>query len=453
MACASISDIEAALRAKGLHGAVASDDTLIAIATTDACQPDAVAASLGEQYGVPSTVFDIRHFAELPALVSGKPDYPTILRLAKERRAIAGPKTATPPGKTIELAFARTFPNVPIRATDSFVSLGGDSLSYVTLSLDLERELGVLPELWEQQSLAALQELAMVAPKQPAWWNLRPIESEMVVRALAIMAVVVTHASNWVVGGGAEVLLLLSGYRLAHYQSAALIEGKGPSLLWSFIKRIMLPYYLILILYLIVKRQFDLPSLLLISNFTGRFGSLLEPYWFLEALLQCDALLVALFLFGPVRSVAGRNPWAFGLVLLAVSIAAKAAIFSGLHHERLLNRTPDAVFYLMALGWCIQQATTNARRIWLTAIVIGLAALDMFGPAAAWFQFPFPSNLTHATWLAGAVVLILWAPRLLLPGIVRAAVATVAVASFYIYLTHGVPDLSHPRRAGSHPHL
>lgn len=435
----SFDEVEAAAARRGVRAVVTGDDELLAIAAVG-INAARLSAELSEEFGLPVSVIDVACYDEMPTLASGKFDYQVILGDAKARRDMEVSLPERSSAATIEDAYRRAFPRSNVSSGDSFVSLGGDSLGYVRLSLEIEEQLGFLPERWEEQTIADLSILSERAkrPKRKPW-TLRAIESEVVLRAAAILAVVINHASAIPVGGGAHVLLLLSGYNLSRYQRARLIDGRGLSILSSFLLRIIVPYYAILAAYLVVRRQFDIPSLLMVSNFSGRWNSFLEPYWFLEALLQCMILFVLLFSFRGVRRFAAANPWRFGLALLCVSLVIRVLAFVAMGRPQLEERTPDSVLFLMAFGWCLHQAKTWSRRLLLTAVGFVIAMLQIVGPASYWPHFSFPSNITHAAWFALAVVLILWLPRVLVPNALHALIGTVAAASFYIYLTHGVP--------------
>lgn len=429
----SLDEVEATLTRSGVRSVVAGDDELIAIA---AYQIDSagVIERLASEFKLPASVFSVVTYAEFPTLSSGKFDYQEILRTAKAQR----PSSADD-ASFIE-AFRRTFPSAMVSPSDSFISLGGDSLSYVRLSLDIEGRLGFLPARWEEETIGALDELAPRATRPSRHpFALRGIESEVVIRAAAILAVVANHASSYVVGGGAHVLLMLSGYNFSRYQKARLTEGRGVDVLSGFFKRIIVPYYAILGLYLAVKGDLNIPSLLLVSNFQGRFGSFLEPYWFLEALLQCTLIFVGLFALPSIRRMAAKSPWAFGLALLAGALSVRIIAYVIFQHRDLEERTPDAIFYMLAFGWCLHQATTPSRRILLSLIAVAIFALQLIGPENIWGRFDYPSNVTHAAWFLTSAILIMWAPRLVIPNLVHGVVGMIAAASFYIYLTHGVP--------------
>lgn len=436
----SFDEVEAQLRAQGLRAMVTGNDAYLAVGVVSAA-PQAVAESLSQSLSLPASVIQVVGYSELPTLSSGKMNYQSLLSAAA---AAAEPARRTPERdageRAIEAAFRHAFPRAVITPDASFVSLGGDSLGYVGLSLDIEERLGFLPARWEELSVAELQTLTEGAKTtKRGLFSLRGIESEVAIRAAAIISVVIAHASAWPVGGSAHVLLLLSGYNFSRYQGARLSDGGGRSMLVSFVQRIIAPYYAILCLFLISERSFDVPSLLLVSNMFGRFGSFLEPYWFLEVLFQCMLILALLFAIGPVRRFAVRKPWEFGLALLGAALAVRVGATLIAPHERLMERTPDSVFYLLAFGWCLHRATTTPRKLLLTAMCLALAGLQMFGPPDVWERFGPPANLTHGAWFAVAAGLLLWAPRILLPNLLHGLVGLIAAASFYIYLTHQVP--------------
>lgn len=432
----SLDEIEATLARHDTRSVVAGDDDLLAVAISSGL-PSEVAQMLAADLKLPPSVISVLRYQEFPTLSSGKFDYQAILRAGKAQVAAA---TEVPSDAPIWHAFQRTFPQAHLAPQASFISLGGDSLSYVRLSMEIEGAIGVLPERWEEETIAQLEALADAAPRTARTaFTLRSVESEVVIRAAAILAVVANHASSFVVGGGAHVLLMLSGYNFSRYQRTRLIDGDGPTVLASFFKKIIIPYYFILISYLIIKQKLDIPSLLLISNFYDRAGSLLEPYWFLEALLQCMILFVGLFALPPVRKAASKDPWSFGLVLLSGALVLRIVAHVFFQHGGLTDRTPDAIFYLLAFGWCLHQATTLARRLLLTGAALIITTLQLAGPEAVWSRFAYPANISHALWFITSACLILWAPRLLLPNILHIAVGAIATASFYIYLTHGVP--------------
>ena len=191
----SLDEIEAQLLTLGARGLAVSDDSIVVLGLPTSARHLNCAEKLSLAFDLPITVFRETYWSPLPTLASGKPDYQAVLRLGQV------PKT-TPlvadisPDAVIRTAFARAFPGKTVRDEDSFIGLGGDSLNYVAVSLDIELALGNLPEAWEQMTLARLCDLP-ARHRATSWWSLRWIESEIILRAVAVVCVVIVHASAW----------------------------------------------------------------------------------------------------------------------------------------------------------------------------------------------------------------------------------------------------------------
>ena len=433
-----LDDVETLLNNDGIEAAVTGDDSLIAVVYTGSGTADDVAARLAAGFALPASLFDVRFVPALPRLSTGKIDYRVILEEASARRGAILPDDHAGFLNLYRDLLGR--PNAT--SADSFVDLSGDSLSYVNVAMAIDRRLGHLPVDWQELSIDQLDTLiGMPAGPHGIRSGWRGIDSEIVLRALAIIAVVITHASDIVVGGGASVLLLLVGYNLARFQRARIERGAVWQMVGSMLGRIILPYYVILLTYIAVKREVDIPALLLVGNFSGHFGSLIEPYWFIEALLQVTVIAAALFSLPPVRRLAINQPWRFGLALLGGSLAVKVAAAGFMPHPGLAERTPDAVFFIVALGWCVYIARRPVQRVTVFLIAVILAMFELIGTLVSpwWPTLRWPAAISHDLWLVGAIAALLWLPRLTVPGWFQATAAAVAGASFYIYLVHVVP--------------
>jgi hypothetical protein len=125
---------------------------------------------------------------------------------------------------------------------DTFVSLGGDSLRYVRLSLELEHVLHHLPENWEHRPIAELSTMGQ------AKTGMQTVSTDLLIRTLAILCVVVQHATLWPIPGGAAAMVMLIGYSLARFQSGNLSSGKLTAFFRPVIT-VLAPYYLIIAIY------------------------------------------------------------------------------------------------------------------------------------------------------------------------------------------------------------
>lgn len=102
--------------------------------------------------GLPRGCVRVCPVAELPRTTTGKPDYRAVRQLADtDTDADAGtPKSDHPAPGGPDVEALRAFYAEILDRTDTstFVGLGGDSLSYVRMSLRLEQALGYLPAHW-----------------------------------------------------------------------------------------------------------------------------------------------------------------------------------------------------------------------------------------------------------------------------------------------------------------
>lgn len=423
-------EIENQLHASGIDGLVTGDDSslVVLIAREAPFEPnfaDDLAAKLTAQYKLPGSVMQVEAVAALPRLPSGKIDYGAARALAAQRRAPAADARLG----SVAAVFAKAFPKTAVQPTDSFSSLGGDSLGYITFSLMLEDVLGDLPDDWPQLSLAALTSLEQGATRRRLRW----LESNVMVRAVAISSVVLVHTgigipdeiapAGWL-GGGAVALLILFGFNLSQFQQQRLIAGQGLRVLSDFFIRVMLPYIGLLLAYSLYKQRFDWPSVLLVSNWFGRFGTMMEPYWFLEATGQAMLVLAALFAIPAVRKRAAAMPVRFAAELLVAALAIKIIGAQLLDQGALKHRTLDANLAWLAIGWAAALPLRRWQQCGLVALGGALAILD-------WgIQSP------RLPWTMIALAVILFVPRLPLPRPLAWPVTVVAQASFSIYLTH-----------------
>jgi acyl-CoA synthetase (AMP-forming)/AMP-acid ligase II len=417
-------EVERQLQAEGLDALATGDDAALVVLVAGAVPAD-LAATLAARYGLPASAVQVEAVEALPRLPSGKPDYGAARQIAVQRRP---PAAGIRPG-SVAAVFAQAFPRVAVQPTDSFASLGGDSLNYVTFALMLEDVIGDLPADWPELSLATLAARETNGVRKRLRW----LESDVVVRAAAISSVVLVHTgigipdelapAGWL-SGGALALMILFGFNLSRFQQQRLLSGQGLRVAGDFFGRVILPYLGLLYAYGLYKQKMDWPSLLLVSNWFGRFGTMLEPYWFLEAAGQMMLAVVALFALPAVRAHAAARPLRFAGALLVGALAIKAAGALLLDQAVLKQRTLDANLVWLAIGWAAALPLVRWQQAGLVLLGGALAVLD------------WGAHSTRVPWTVIALAVILFVPRLPLPRLLAWPVATVARASFTIYLTH-----------------
>jgi acyl-CoA synthetase (AMP-forming)/AMP-acid ligase II len=309
----------------------------------------------------------------------------------------------------------------------SFISLRGDSLSYVATSTRLQQAGVALPTGWQHLTIAELvANSARTATTQPHGWRrfLTPVENTVALRAIAIVLVVGSHIDIFELVGGAHLLLVIAGLNLATFQLAQPERRLFLSNVGRSVGRLLLPIMLWLVPVWLIATEYG-ASVLLVNNLVGPPGDSPEwRYWFLEAVLLF-IVLTALIIGTPrVWSIWQSRP---------------ALVGSGL--------------FIASLGWLLLtdrpaagpgELFTPAVTAWMFALGLTLAAIRDKHPAVKWTLAAvvagvsivyFGASVRLPVFLIGVGVLM-WVPRIQLPRFLTPVVAAVATASLGIYLTH-----------------
>src|SRR3546814_8505380 len=86
-------------------------------------------------------------------------------------------------------------------------------------------------------------------------------------------------------------------------------------------------------------------------------------YWFIEAYVQLMLVWTGLFLVPPIRRLALRDPFAFGLAFLGAALAAR---FVGPLLWPIGGRhifTLPWILYLAVFGWCIVRSEEHTSEL------------------------------------------------------------------------------------------
>lgn len=423
--------LEAALERRGIAAAVIGDDACIhafyaATPGSGRPSPEEVRRILVAASGLTLMQIKVSCVDELPRLPSGKVDYRRLQDQAEER-------VRTDHGDGIASLFDQLFYPKKVQPGDSFLSLGGDSLRFVQLSVGLEKVLGEVPEAWEKMTVATLATLQKRETKG------RQIGSDLMIRALAILLVVLHHETLWPIPGGSAAMVILAGFGLARFQVRALLSGAVLQILRP-LGQILVPYYLIVAGYALGWGQVPWASVFLVGNFgfadPERHDMVPYLYWFIEAYCQMLVVFAAVFAVPFVRRAGQAKPFAVGMMLFAAALAARLALplFVDIGNRQIFAL--PWVFYLAVLGWCAAVAETTFQRVML--MLAGTGAFLFFGLyEGVWIG-------TKIKYLLQIVVLatLLFLPRIRVPKWAIRMILPLSAAGFHIYLLHRfVPEL------------
>ncbi|MDK1384938.1 AMP-binding protein [Sinorhizobium sp. 8-89] len=422
--------LEAALERHGIAAAVVGDDTSVHAFYVGERDRDDIRSILATASGLTVLQVKASRVNALPRLPSGKIDYQALRNAMKKDTGTVAEEDG------IAALFNQIFGPKKVRSDDSFLSLGGDSLRFVQLSIGLEKLLGEIPEAWEKMSVAELAALGKRETKS------RRIGTDLLIRALAILLVVLHHEILWPIPGGSAAMVILAGFGVARFQRGALLSGAVLRLLRP-LTQILMPYYLIVVGYTLAWGEIPWASVFLLGNL-----GLADPehhsmvpylYWFIEAYCQMLVVFAALFAVPSVRRAAASKPFMLGMALLAAALVARLALPLVVDMGNRQIFTLPWIFHLAVIGWCAAVAETRLERGVL--MLAGTAIFLFFGLyEGVWIG-------TKIKYLLQIPVLaaLLFLPQIRMPQWIAKLILPISAAGFHIYILHRfVPELLLP---------
>jgi acyl-CoA synthetase (AMP-forming)/AMP-acid ligase II len=394
-----------------------------------------------EALGLPAHHVRAHLIAEFPVTPNGKPDIPRAREYAAEREAdvhadpasggaAPGGTSADSTAEHIRALYATILNRVDASVDDSFVTLHGDSLDYVEVSVRLEQMLGTLPRNWPEQSARQLAgahttvDAKVQRSRRSKRW-LAGMETPLVLRALAIVLVVGTHANLLALQGGAHLLLGVLGFNLARFQFADVPRTSRIRNLARSASSIFIPAVLWIGTVSLVGGGYQPATVFLVNGWLGDgdHWSTQWQYWFLETVLWTMIGLIALVALPRLDRVERQFPFLVAGAIVVLALGLRVLVIGGVQAGPVERYTLPGVLWLIALGWFVARATEVKRRL-VASVVIVLAVPGFFG-----------DPVREAVIIAG-LLLLLWISVIPVPRILVPAVSVVASASLFVYLVH-----------------
>lgn len=400
--------VEQDLRDLGIDASCAGDDSGLAIAVVGT-DSEGVVRTVAERFGLPVGSVLVVEVDDLPRTTTGKPDYAGVTAAARKSPSVGRRRVANVDG--LEKVFATVLGVEHLAETDTFVGLGGDSLSYVEVSLGVEEHLGFLPRGWHLMSIAELKGLEVRERSSSS------MDTTVLLRALAMVMVVGTHVDVFETPGAAHVLLGAVGYNVARFQLVG--AGSRARALFTTAGRVALPCAIFIGALSFWKDDITLANVALANNYLAD-GTWRYWYWFVEVLVQALVLIGVLLAIPAVTRAERRAPFGFAIGIVALTLALRLIPMGDPANQ--IYRT-HSVLWLLALGWAAQRASAQWQRVTVSVLV----AVSVPG----FFDSP-----GRAFVVAGGLLVLIWFPHV---PVWRAAVrplAIVAASSLAIYLTH-----------------
>lgn len=440
-----LGQVEHLLAGLGVSAVAAGADGHIVAAVEADHDLALIAKTLAQDLGVPRAAIRLFPVKAIPRLGNGKPDYPAVLALgAEDERGEdehgddnrgGGAPGASRRSDDARRIYSDVLERDDIAETDTFVSLGGDSLSYVAASVRLERALGSLPQGWHLMPVCELVPALVGTPNPGAdrsggamppvsgalrKWRRRllaPMETGIVLRAVAIIFIISTHVGWFSWEGTAHVLIAVAGFNFARFQ----LSGSRRERLRRHLRtiaRIVVPSVAVISFAFAVTGTYGWANVFLLNTLLGPPGwTDFSRFWFVEVLVHILLGMAALLAIPAADRAHRKWPWAFPLALLSADLLLRFRVID------LPYPGQGPVLWLFALGW----AAAASRCLWQRAAVTMLALLTIPGA--------FEDEYRNATILAGFLIL-LWLPVLSVPRGLHRLTALLASSSLYAYVTH-----------------
>jgi len=326
---------------------------------------------------------------------------------------------------TIRAVYCKIFNTSSIDLNETFNSLGGDSLTYVRASVEIEKRLGYLPDAWENIALSKLEKLKGTEKRSGLFSK---IEAGILLRCLAIIAVVSHHAGVTLVKGGATLLMIIAGYNYMRFQLPKQLAGDTFSVVKSLFINILAPYWLFLGLYLTLKghpiNAYDM--LLISSSIFPKLDYVPFQVWFIQVLIQSIILFSLPLLFKITRDWIADNQTLY-IVLFALFLFAARVVDGMLDFGTVYNLQGGQfswVAWLFGLGAIIFVLQGRHKILLLSVAVI--ASVIFYSP-----------DYSRILFISLGTALLLWLPNIKVPRFSLSLIQAVSASSLFIYMLHG----------------
>nr|WP_186313706.1 AMP-binding protein [Paenarthrobacter nicotinovorans] len=428
-----LGQVERVLSDLGISAAAAGADGQIVAAVESGHDLPLIAKTLAQDLGVPRAAIHLHSVGAIPRLDSGKPDYPAVLALTTEEEHRDKGQYDDPeaPGASndVRSIFMDVLERDDIAETDTFVSLGGDSLSYVAASVRLERAIQDLPRDWHLIPLRQLAQAQDATSERDSSRSvlarlrnvrrrlLAPMDTGIVLRAVGIIFIISTHVGWFSWQGMAHVLMAAAGFNFARFQLSGPPRARLRRQLRT-VARIIVPSVAVIGFAFAVTDKYSWANVFLLNSLLGPEGwTDLSRFWFVEMLVQILLGVTVLLAIPAVGRAERRWPWGFPLILFSADLLLRFRVVD------LPYPGQGPVLWLFALGWAAAESRTLRQR----TIVTVLALLTIPGT--------FDNEYRNATVLAGFLIL-LWLPTVSVPRSLHRITGLLASASLYAYVTH-----------------
>ncbi|CAN7364866.1 AMP-binding protein [Phenylobacterium sp. LjRoot164] len=347
----------------------------------------------------------------------------------------AGRAAGSPKERALVEKWSSVLGRRDIAPGSSFVSIGGDSLSYVQLYLATEEVLGVVPDGWH---LMALRDIAATAA--PAKRFFSDVDTSMIIRAVSIALVVAGHFALLDYGGGAtSALFLVSGFMIGGHQLWEVFEKKSAKPILKMLLNVTIPValfsYALFFAKVLAGQEASWSLAFFYKNFLAYTPSEKQFFlWYIHCMMQMLAILYLSVLLMGQRRLEPDRKWSFLAASFAIACVFRFVVPFLIYPDYpeatsdpllVVNLLPTTHYATLILGAMAACADTPRRR--LAAMVSALAYA-----AATYFTLEVMSWL----FILASAFTLLFVRRLPVLKPFGRAIFLLSGGSLFIYLTH-----------------
>jgi acyl-CoA synthetase (AMP-forming)/AMP-acid ligase II len=333
-----------------------------------------------------------------------------------------------------------------IAPQESLRSLGADSLSILQIRIALAKSLDHIPDDWIDLSISKLANSVTNKKLTKSTSKSAKIESYIIMRAIAIILVVLHHFNLVTVGEGATTLLfVVSGTLFFTTNLDSITKGTHIGRLWIGLIVLLCTLIPITAFQAVMHSYFgsDWHITLLIpyENISAYLNDITDTIdtqhhvhwlWFIHAYLQMFALLAMLLSIKHIRQVISKNLFASLLIayyvseIFAVTFIAYDSYRQDIFHSAaILQYSPLTLMPVVLFGGLIAIAKAPSERAHVILAGVIYIIINLTGIFTQGGLFT----------LIG-VVILLWYPKLPVAKVLHTPFMRVAESSLFIYLTH-----------------
>jgi len=337
-----------------------------------------------------------------------------------------GSQTASPRTETENSLFEewkKILDSIQPDISQSFVTIGGDSLSYIGVSIAVEKVLGWLPENWDKLTI---KELALL--KRDTRQFITKINSTILVRAISIVLIVLDHFFEEIdLVGTTSALFIVSGWSFGRYQINSMYQNDSVIPVLTTIFKITLPVILYTLFLQLAISSIHPESLFLYDNFIDPFFDNGLSYWFIDVLVQIMLIMSVLFSIKRIRDFAFQNQFIFGVLGVLLTLEIGFLVNHFWDTDNLYNRLPHIKLWLYFMGIAIAAAITFRQKYLL------VGALFIF---FLYNEYLDMTDFSLSLYTLIAIIFVILAERIAIPTRLTPVINNIAGASLFIYMTH-----------------